>query len=122
MFTDANHYAYSGILTQAIGSPEDVRPIAYTLGLFLDMQQSRSATEKEALTLYQSVLKFDLYLRGAKFILCCNHKLLEPFLSKGIKVAKLNRWFMELADYNIMFVYIKGKNNVLADAISRLKT
>ena len=29
---------------------------------------------------------------------------------------------MELTDYNIMFVHIKGKNNVLADAFSRLKT
>ena len=29
---------------------------------------------------------------------------------------------MQLVDYNIMFVDIKGKNGVLADAISRLKT
>ena len=29
---------------------------------------------------------------------------------------------MELAEYNITFVQIKGKNNILADAISRLKT
>ena len=29
---------------------------------------------------------------------------------------------MELADYNITFVHIKGKNNVLAHTISRLKT
>ena len=28
---------------------------------------------------------------------------------------------MELADFNIMFVHIKGKNNDLVDAISRLK-
>ena len=28
---------------------------------------------------------------------------------------------MELADYDITFIHIKGKNNVLADAISRLK-
>ena len=27
---------------------------------------------------------------------------------------------MELAEYNITFVHIKGKNNVLADNISRL--
>ena len=29
---------------------------------------------------------------------------------------------MELADYNITFVQIKGKHNILVDAISRLKT
>ena len=29
---------------------------------------------------------------------------------------------MELADYNKTFIHIKGKNNVLVDAISRLKT
>ena len=29
---------------------------------------------------------------------------------------------MELEDYNISSVHIKGKNNVLADAIFRLKT
>ena len=28
---------------------------------------------------------------------------------------------MELVDYNIPFVNIKGSNNILADAISRLK-
>ena len=28
---------------------------------------------------------------------------------------------MELADYNITFVHIKGKDNVLVDANSRLK-
>ena len=28
---------------------------------------------------------------------------------------------MEFANYNITFIHIKGKNNVLADAISRLK-
>ena len=28
---------------------------------------------------------------------------------------------MELVDYNVSFVHIKGRNNILADAISRLK-
>ena len=28
---------------------------------------------------------------------------------------------MELADYNIAFVHIKGSNKILADALSRLK-
>ena len=36
LFTDAGHYAYSGVLTQAVESPEDLRPIASMLGPFSD--------------------------------------------------------------------------------------
>ena len=42
-------------------------------------------------------------------------------LSKGIKLPKINRWSVEFAECNITFVHIIGKNNVLADSISRLK-
>ena len=35
---------------------------------------------------------------------------------------KLDQWALELVDYNIDFVHIKGSNNILVDAISRLKT
>ena len=86
LFTDANHYAYSGILHQAVGSLEDLRPIAYTSDSFPYMQQRWSVTEKEAFVVYQSVLKFDLYLRVAKCILCCIHKPLESFLSNSVKI------------------------------------
>ena len=45
----------------------------------------------------------------------------RAILSKGIKTPKLNRWSMQLADYNITLMHIKGKHNILADAICRLK-
>ena len=38
MFTDASNYAYSGILTQAVDGPDDLRPISYTSGSFSDTQ------------------------------------------------------------------------------------
>ena len=38
-----------------------------------------------------------------------------------MKIPRLDQWAMELEDYNISFVHIKGSNNILADAISRLK-
>ena len=44
LFTDASHYAYSGVLTKAIEGCDDLRPIAYTSGY---MQQKWSATGKE---------------------------------------------------------------------------
>ena len=39
-----------------------------------------------------------------------------------MKVPKLDHWPIELSDYNLFFVHIKGSNNILVDAISRLKT
>ena len=47
---------------------------------------------------------------------------LEPFLTRGMKIAKLDRWVMLLQEYDITFVHIRGKDNILADAISRLCT
>ena len=61
LFTDANNYAYSGILAQSVYGPGDLRSIAYTLGSFFDIQQRWSATEKEAFAVYKPVLKFDSY-------------------------------------------------------------
>ena len=86
------------------------------------MQQRWSATQKEAFVVYQPVLKFNMHLRGAEYILYCSHKPIEPFLSKGRKIPKLDKWAMKLPDYNIIFGHIKGSNNNLADPISRLKT
>ena len=61
-------------------------------------------------------------MRGAHFTLRCDHKPLEPFLSRGMNIARLDREAMLLQEYNITFVHIKGKDNILADTISRLHT
>ena len=39
-----------------------------------------------------------------------------------MKIAKLDRWAMLLQEYNITFMHIRDKDNILADAISRLQT
>ena len=63
---------------------------------------------------------FDYYLRGMKCTLHCNYKPLEPVLTRGMKIAKLDRWAMLLQEHGITFVHIRGKDNILTDAISRL--
>ena len=39
-----------------------------------------------------------------------------------MKIAKLNRWAILLQGYDIKFVHIKGKDNILDDTMSRLCT
>ena len=74
LFTNTNHHAYSSVLTKAVDHPEDFRPVAFTSGPFSEMQQMWSATEKEVYAVYRSILKFNLYLRGANYVLHCDHK------------------------------------------------
>ena len=46
LFTGTNHYAYSGVFTEAVESPDNLRHIAYISGSLSDMQQRWSATER----------------------------------------------------------------------------
>ena len=38
-----------------------------------------------------------------------------------MKIQKLDRWALELLDYNLNFIHIKGSDNILEDTISCLK-
>ena len=122
LYTDASNNAYSCVLCQLQDNDNDIRPVAYFSGTFTVQNKSWCSTEKEAYTVLKSVKRFDYYLRGAHCMLRCDHKPLESFLSRSMKIAKLNRWAMLLQDYNITFIHIKGKDNMLADAISSLHT
>ena len=122
LYTDAFNNAYSGVLCQSISNDQDIRHAAYFSGTFTAQNQSWCATEKEAYAVLKSLQRFDYYLSGVKCTLHCDHKPLEPFLTRGMKIAKLDRWVMLLQGYDITFVHIRGKDNILADAISRLHT
>ena len=101
---------------------KDIRPVAYFSGTFTSQNRSWYATKKEAYAVLKSIQRFNYYLQGTKCTLRCNHKLLEPFLSRGMKIAKLDRWAMLLQEYNISFIHIRGQDNILVDAISQLQT
>ena len=122
LYTDASNNAYSSVLCQLQSNDNDIRPVTYFSGTLTAQNKSWCATEKEAYAMLKSVQRFDYYLWGAKCTLKCDHKLLELFLSWGMKIAKLDRWPMLLQEYSITFSHIKGMDNILADAISWLCT
>ena len=122
LYTDASNNAYSGILCQPVDNDQVIRPVAYFSGTFTAKKKSWCATEKEAYAVLKRMQCFEYYLQDTKCTLFCNHKPLEPFLTRGMKIAKLDRWAMLLQEYDITFIHIKGKDNILTDAISRLCT
>ena len=68
--------------------------------------------------MYKSTNKFSFYLTGAECILYCDHKPLALFLMTGMKSKPMDRWALELQQYNVKFKHVAGKENLVADAIS----
>ena len=92
LYTNDSNNAYSGVLCQPQDNKNDIRPIAYFSGNFTAQNTHWCATEKEtAYAVLKSAQRFDYYLRGAQCTLRCDHKSLETFLSRGMKIVKLDR-------------------------------
>ena len=67
-----------------------------------------------------SVKKSIFYLTGHEITLRSEHLPLKKFLRKMTLNDMVNNWSTEIEIFNINFVYISGKDNVLADTLSRL--
>ena len=88
--------AYSSVVCQLQSNDSDIRPVAYFSGTYTAQNKSWCVTEKETYAMLKSVQRFNYYLRGTKCTLRHDHKPLEPFLSRGMKIAKFDRWAMVL--------------------------
>ena len=118
---DASKYSYSGILQQTIPVTEELAPVAYFSGNFDKTQIKWNITEKEAYAIYKSVKKFAFYITGAKTTVFSDHKPLKNFFEGGMNITKLDRWSLELQEFDISLEFIQGKLNTVADIISHLK-
>ena len=100
---------------------DELAPVAYFSGNFNKTQVKWSITEKEAYAIYKSAKRFAFYITGAKTTVYSDHKPLKNFFEGGMNIAKLDRWSLELQEFDISLEFIQGKLNKVMDVISRLK-
>ena len=67
-----------------------------------------------------SIKKSTFYLTGHEITLRSDHLPLKKFLRKMTLNNMVNNWSTEIESFNINFVHISGKANILADTLSRL--
>ena len=126
LYTDASKYGWAGVLTQSHTSVVDGKsitmdhPVSYVSGLFCGSQLNWATLTKEAYTIYMSIKKSTFYLTGHEITLRSDHLPLKKFLRKMMLNNTVNNWSTEIESFNINFVHIAGKANVLADTLSRL--
>ena len=87
-------------------------------------EQNYSQIERESLAVVFGVTKYRQYLLGRQFKLLTDHKRFITLLGEHMPVpllaaARIKRWALLLAAYDYTIEFIRGKDNVFADFLSR---
>lgn len=115
--TDASDFAIGAVLSQ--GSIGKDRPIAYASRTLNKTEERYSTIEKELLAIVWALKEFRHYLYGRKFKLYTDHQPLTYSLTNANN--KIIRWRLALEEFDYEIIYKPGKQNVVADALSRIK-
>ncbi|XP_067620910.1 retrovirus-related Pol polyprotein from transposon 412 isoform X12 [Eurosta solidaginis] len=95
-------------------------PICFASKAFNKAEQKKPIIELELLAIYFAIKQFRPYVYGTNFIVKSDHRPLVYLFNMKDPSSKLSRIRLELSEYNFTIVYIKGKSNVCADALSRI--
>ena len=124
LYTNASKYGWAGVLTQRHKSTVEGKeitmdyPVLYVSGLFCGSQLNWTALTKEAYAIYMFIKKSTFYLTGHEITLRSDHLPLKKFLRKMTLNNMVNNWSTEIESFNINFVHISVKANILADTLT----
>lgn len=116
--TDASNFAIGAVLSQGpIGKD---KPIAYASRTLNRTEENYSTIEKELLAIVWGCKNFRPYLFGRKFVLYTDHKPLTYACNLKNPNGRLTRWKLSLMEYDYEIKYRPGKQNIVADGLSRI--
>jgi hypothetical protein len=109
--TDASKTQIGAVMSQ------NGKPIAFHSKKMNSAQQNYAVTKKELLSIVATLKEFRNILLGQQITVFTDHKNLTYTNSNTKRVM---RWRLVLKEFGPDLQCIKGKNNVVADALSRL--
>ena len=115
--TDASNVGIAGVMLQDLGGK--LHPVAYVSRKLLDRETRYSTIEKECLAIVWTLKKLDRYLWGQTFTLQTDHKPLTFLRSAMFKNNRILGWSLAMQGYSFDVKEIAGRDNVLADILSR---
>lgn len=116
--TDASGLGIGCVLKQMDPKGHE-RVIAYASRVLRPEEQRYSTTERECLALRYATIVFRPYLFGKKFRVITDHQSLRYLKSMKTPNGRLQRWNMEMLDFDFDVEYKQGKANRDADTLSR---
>ena len=106
--TDASHTQLGAVISQK------GKPIAFYSRKLRPEQTRYTTTERELLSIVETLKEFRNILLGQQIVVFTDHKNLT---CKNFNTERVMRWRLILEEYGPELRYIKGKHNVVADAL-----
>jgi hypothetical protein len=118
LFTDASGTGTGACLSQV--QKGEIRPIAFGSAAFNPAEKNYSTIERELAAIRWAVKVFRPFLFGVEFVIHTDHQPLQYLYNMQIVDTRLARTLQELQSFDFVIVYTPGKDNLAADALSRL--
>ena len=120
LIIDASDIGAGAVVVQEDAQGID-HPVCYYSKKFLKHQKNYSTVEKETLALLLALNHFDVYMGATPFeiVVYTDHNPLTFINKMKNKNLRLLRWSLALQEYNLNIRHIAGKDNVVADTLSR---
>lgn len=118
---DASACGAGAVLLQE-ASNDILHPVSYFSKKFNRHQQVYSTIEKEALALVLAVQHFEVYLGSiaAPIVVYTDHNPLVFLNRMRNRNQRLMRWSLILQPFYLDIKHVRGKDNVIADTLSRV--
>ena len=117
--TDASNQRSGAVLS--FGKTwSSARPMAFDSMMFKGAELNYPVHEKELLAIIHALKKWCVDLLGSLFFIYTDHKTLENFNTQKKLSRRQARWMELMSQYDASIVYIKGEENSMVDALSRL--
>lgn len=101
------------------GAGDRRHPVAYLSKKLSPAEQNYATIEKECYAIVWAVKQLKPYLYNRRFTVLSDHApRVWLHKAKGTN-SRLLRWSLALQEYDMDIVHIRGKENIVADALSR---
>lgn len=113
---DASGSGFGGVLHQGGG------PVAFFSCAIAPRHAKLAAYERELIGLVQAVRHWRPYVCGRPFVVRTDHYSLKFLLDQRLSTILQHHWVSKLLGFDFRVEYKPGKQNVVADALSRRDT
>ena len=100
---------------------ESARPVAFESAHLSGPELKFPVHEKELLAIVRALKKWRVDLLGVPFTVLTDHRTLENFHRQKDLSRRQARWQEFLSQYDFTIEYIRGEDNIVADALSRMR-